>query len=89
MYKSISRFYLISIIELWRRLPIAKKVWKKVYELKALKSEMVALDWKIQLELAPPTASDKTLAEDIKDAVPVSQLPQVTAGNMVDTECDE
>ncbi len=34
---------------------IAGKVWKKEDELKQLKSELAALDQKIQLELAPPT----------------------------------
>ena len=34
---------------------IAGKVWKKEDELKQLKSELSALDRKIQLELAPPT----------------------------------
>lgn len=33
---------------------IAGKVWKKEDELKGLKSELAALDRKIQLELAPP-----------------------------------
>jgi len=33
---------------------IAGKVWKKEDELKQLKSELAALDRKIQLELAPP-----------------------------------
>ena len=34
---------------------IAGKMWKKEDELKQLKSELSALDRKIQLELAPPT----------------------------------
>ena len=34
---------------------IAGKVWKKEDELKQLKSELAALDRKIQLELTPPT----------------------------------
>ena len=34
---------------------IAGKIWKKEDELKQLKSELAALDRKIQLELAPPT----------------------------------
>lgn len=33
---------------------IARKTWKKEEELKGLKSELAALDRKIQLELAPP-----------------------------------
>ena len=34
---------------------LAGKVWKKEDELKQLKSELSALDRRIQLELAPPT----------------------------------
>ena len=34
---------------------LAGKVWKKEDELKQLKTELSALDRKIQLELAPPT----------------------------------
>ena len=43
---------------------IAGKVWKKEDELKQLKSELAALDRKIQLELAPPTPE---IAEKEKD----------------------
>ena len=43
---------------------IAGKVWKKEDELKQLKSELAALDRKIQLELAPPTPE---VAEKEKD----------------------
>ena len=43
---------------------IAGKVWKKEDELKQLKSELAALDRKIQLELAPPTPE---VAEKDKD----------------------
>ena len=39
---------------------IAGKVWKKEDELKALKSEIAALDRKIQLELAPPATGHET-----------------------------
>ena len=47
-------------------------MWKKEDELKQLKSELAALDRKIQLELAPPTPEmcirDSTLSDDeIKD----------------------
>ena len=35
--------------------PIVSKEWKKEEELKSLKSELAALDRKIQLDLAPPT----------------------------------
>ena len=41
--------------EIPQLLEIAGKVWKKEDELKQLKSELAALDRKIQLELAPPT----------------------------------
>ena len=34
---------------------VARKTWRKEDELKGLKSELAALDRKIQLELAPPT----------------------------------
>ena len=43
---------------------IAGKVWKKEDELKQLKSELAALDRKIQLELAPPTPEVQQQAED-------------------------
>lgn len=43
---------------------IAGKVWKKEDELKQLKSELAALDRKIQLELTPPTPE---VAEKKKD----------------------
>lgn len=45
---------------------IAGKVWKKEDELKQLKSELAALDRKIQLELAPPTPEVAQQAEDGK-----------------------
>ena len=41
---------------------IAGKTWKKEDELKHLKSELAALDRKIQLELAPQQKSEKTKA---------------------------
>ena len=41
---------------------IAGKTWKKEDELKQLKSELAALDRKIQLELAPQQKSEKTKA---------------------------
>lgn len=46
---------------------IAGKVWKKEDELKALKSEMAALDRKIQLELTPSAirpATEEMQTED-------------------------
>ena len=48
---------------------IAGKVWKKEDELKQLKSELAALDRKIQLELAPPTpevAEKENEGQDVK-----------------------
>ena len=42
---------------------IVGKVWKKEDELKQLKSELAALDRKIQLELAPPTPDVKQQEE--------------------------
>ncbi len=51
--------YKEKIATLKREIPqlqeIAGKTWKKEDELKQLKSELAALDRKIQLELAPPT----------------------------------
>lgn len=48
--------------------PIASKVWKREEELKSLKTELAALDRKIQLELAPPVPekdiSDKSQKEN-------------------------
>ena len=52
---------------------IAGKVWKKEDELKQLKSELAALDRKIQLELAPPTPEG---AEKEKDAQGVKQVAE-------------
>ena len=42
---------------------IVGKVWKKEDELKQLKSELAALDRKIQLELAPPVPEVKQQEE--------------------------
>ncbi len=58
---------------------IAGKVWKKEDELKQLKSELAALDRKIQLELAPPTpevAEKKNDGQEVKpDAKGVRDVP--------------
>ena len=51
---------------------IAGKVWKKEDELKQLKSELAALDRKIQLELAPPTPE---VAEKENDGQEVQMQP--------------
>ena len=50
---------------------IAGKVWRKEDELKQLKSELAALDRKIQLELAPPTPE---VAEKEKDGQEVKSV---------------
>ena len=52
---------------------IARKTWKKEEELKGLKSELAALDRKIQLELAPP------VSEVIKKENEVQQV-KITEG---------
>ena len=54
---------------------IAGKTWKKEDELKRLKSELAALDRKIQLELAPP--NEKTLEQAHQENVQV--LPKKVA----------
>ena len=52
---------------------IAGKVWKKEDELKQLKSELAALDRKIQLELAPPTPEVAEKENDGQEVKPVSE----------------
>ena len=52
---------------------IAGKVWKKEDELKQLKSELAALDRKIQLELAPPTPEIAEKEKDGQEVKPVSE----------------
>ena len=52
---------------------IAGKVWKKEDELKQLKSELAALDRKIQLELAPPTPEVAEKEKDRQEVKPVSE----------------
>ena len=52
---------------------IAGKVWKKEDELKQLKSELAALDLKIQLELAPPTQEADEKEKDGQEVKPVSE----------------
>ena len=52
---------------------IAGKVWKKEDELKQLKSELAALDRKIQLELAPPTPEAAEKEKDGQKINPVSE----------------
>lgn len=49
---------------------IASKVWKREEELKSLKTELAALDRKIQLELAPPEQ-----AAEKEEANPATTLP--------------
>ena len=52
---------------------IAGKVWKKEDELKQLKSELAALDRKIQLELAPPTPEVTEKEKDGQEVKPVME----------------
>ena len=52
---------------------IVGKVWKKEDELKQLKSELAALDRKIQLELAPPTPEVAEKEKDGQEVKPVSE----------------
>ena len=52
---------------------IAGKVWKKEDELKQLKSELAALDRKIQLELAPPATEVAEKENDGQEVKPVSE----------------
>mgnify|MGYP000129207144 CR=1 FL=1 len=49
---------------------IAGKVWKKEEELKQLRSELAALDRKIQLELAPPTPEVTQKEKDGQEVKP-------------------
>lgn len=46
---------------------IASKVWKREDELKSLKTELAALDRKIQLELAPPQEQDTAEKHETKN----------------------
>ena len=55
---------------------IVGKVWKKEDELKQLKSELAALDRKIQLELAPPAPEVKQQEE--KPDGEIHNLPNKT-----------
>ena len=60
---------------------IAGKVWKKEDELKQLKSELAALDRKIQLELAPK--HDDTPETSLKESKSENQSQEITLhGNM-------
>ena len=77
-YKAIRLGYiLISILigcmaynSLYEWQEIAGKVWKKEDELKQLKSELAALDRKIQLELAPPTPEVTEKEKDGQEVKP-------------------
>lgn len=64
---------------------IAGKVWKKEDELKQFKSELTALDRKIQLELAPPTLEVAEKEKDGQEVKPDAEgvrnvLPQHIEG---------
>lgn len=54
---------------------IAGKVWKKEDELKQLKSELAALDRKIQLDLAPPTPEVTEKEKELKPAQHEGRFP--------------
>ena len=59
---------------------LAGKVWKKEDELKQLKSELSALDRKIQLELAPPIpVSEGQEKKNDADTVNVVQNSNISA----------
>jgi len=51
---------------------IASKTWKKEDELKQLKSELTALERKIQMELAPPAPAVQKKAEDNVEGIGAS-----------------
>lgn len=55
---------------------IAGKVWKKEDEVKQLKSELAALDRKIQLELAPPTQKVEYEQQHDTEAITHVQPPK-------------
>ena len=56
------------VVEIPQLQEIAGKIWKKEDELKGLKTELAALDRKIQLELAPPheMPKEETVQENQK-----------------------
>ena len=59
---------------------LAGKVWKKEEELKQLKSELSALDRKIQLELAPPApVSEGQEKKNDADTVNIVQNSNISA----------
>lgn len=57
---------------------IAGKVWKKEEELKGLKSELAALDRKIQLELSPAGKAPEAVARTISEEAMPEKLQQDT-----------
>lgn len=59
---------------------IAGKIWKKEDELKQLKSELAALDRKIQLELAPPTPET---AENREEEANIIQPDNIRSDNTI------
>ena len=80
--------YKEKIATLEREIPqlqeIAGKTWKKEDELKQLKSELAALDRKIQLELAPPGESvpdgEKPSLQEGTGTKPIPLEPQLQSG---------
>ncbi len=62
---------------------IAGKTWKKEDELKQLKSELAALDRKIQLELAPPTPESTEENRQDSEKKQTEQQPETPHGDFV------
>ena len=62
---------------------IAGKAWKKEDELKSLKTELAALDRKIQLELAPPQEQDTAEKYETKNV----ETEQSTVGKQARSVC--
>ena len=60
---------------------LARKVWKKEDELKQLKSELSALDRKIQLELAPPTPVNEEKEKEKKQDLDTFKLETIHTVN--------
>lgn len=62
---------------------IAGKMWKKEDELKQLKSELAALDRKIQLELAPPTPEVAEKENERQQVGPGRKVYGAVSGNIM------
>ncbi len=66
---------------------IAGKVWKKEDELKQLKSELAALDRKIQLELAPPTPEIAEKENEGQQLKPEAEGVRNTVSGAISRRC--